>query len=100
VDFACCSGCSPVAAITLAGFSVLAAIFFHWQPGDMRQMINFMKNITIARGFLVLAAAGPGALALDNRHRLGAKRTAWFDAGRLRCERERASLEGRPGTSP
>jgi len=28
-----------------------------------------MKNITIAGGFLVLAGAGPGALALDNRLR-------------------------------
>jgi len=55
------------AAIALAGFCVLAAILFHWQPGDMMQMINFMKNITIAGGFLVLAGAGPGALALDNR---------------------------------
>jgi putative oxidoreductase len=55
------------AAIALAGFCVLAAIFFHWQPDDMMQMINFMKNITIAGGFLVLAGAGPGALALDNR---------------------------------
>jgi uncharacterized membrane protein YphA (DoxX/SURF4 family) len=32
-------------------------------------MINFMKNLTIAGGFLVLAGAGPGALALDNRFR-------------------------------
>jgi putative oxidoreductase len=55
------------AAIALAGFCVLAAILFHWQPGDMMQMINFMKNFTIAGGFLVLAGAGPGALALDNR---------------------------------
>lgn len=54
-------------AIALAGFCVLAAIFFHWQPDDQMQMINFMKNITIAGGFLVLAGAGPGALALDNR---------------------------------
>ena len=53
----------------LAGFCVLAAIFFHWQPGDQMQMINFVKNITIAGGFLVLAGAGPGALALDDRLR-------------------------------
>jgi putative oxidoreductase len=57
------------AAIALAGFCVLAAIFFHWQPGDMGQMINFMKNITLAGGFLVLAGAGPGAFALDDRFR-------------------------------
>jgi putative oxidoreductase len=57
------------AAIALAGFCVLAAWFFHYQPGDMGQMINFMKNITIAGGFLVLAGAGPGAFALDNLRR-------------------------------
>ena len=55
------------AAIALAGFCMLAAWFFHYQPGDQMQMINFMKNLTIAGGFLVLAGAGPGALALDNR---------------------------------
>ena len=54
------------AAIALAGFCVLAAYFFHYHPGDMGQMINFMKNITIAGGFLVLAGSGPGALALDD----------------------------------
>ncbi len=57
------------AALALAGFCVLAAIFFHWQPDDQMQMINFMKNITIAGGFLVLAGAGPGEFALDNRFR-------------------------------
>ena len=60
---------TPYAAIALAGFCLLAAWFFHYQPGDMGQMINFMKNITIAGGFLVLAGAGPGALALDNLRR-------------------------------
>jgi len=35
----------------------------------MGQMINFMKNITIAGGFLVFVGAGPGALALDNLRR-------------------------------
>ncbi|MGA7374584.1 MAG: DoxX family protein [Methyloceanibacter sp.] len=57
------------AAIALAGFCVLTAITFHWHPDDPMQMINFMKNITIAGGFLVLAGAGPGALALDDRNR-------------------------------
>jgi putative oxidoreductase len=48
---------------------VLTAIIFPWHPDDQMQMINFMKNITIAGGFLVLAGAGPGALALDDRNR-------------------------------
>ncbi|HLC09303.1 MAG TPA: DoxX family protein [Methyloceanibacter sp.] len=55
------------AALALAAFCVLAGILFHYQPGDMMQMINFMKNLTIAGGLLVLAGAGPGAYALDNR---------------------------------
>ena len=57
------------AALALAGFTVLAALLFHWEPGNQMQMISFMKNITIAGGFLVLAGAGPGAFALDNRRR-------------------------------
>ncbi len=57
------------AAIALAGFCVLAAYFFHYHPEDGMQMINFMKNITIAGGFLVLAGSSPGALALDNLRR-------------------------------
>jgi putative oxidoreductase len=56
-------------AILLAGFCVLAAFIFHFDMADRMQMINFMKNLTIAGGFLVLAGAGPGALALDNRFR-------------------------------
>ncbi len=55
------------AAIALAGFCVLSGYLFHYHPDDMMQMINFMKNITIAGGFLVLAGSGPGAYALDNR---------------------------------
>ena len=54
-------------AILLAGFCLLAAILFHFDLADRMQMINFMKNITIAGACLVLAGAGPGALALDNR---------------------------------
>lgn len=54
-------------ALAFAGFCVLAALLFHFKPDDQMQMISFMKNITIAGGFLVLAGAGPGALALDNR---------------------------------
>jgi putative oxidoreductase len=57
------------AAIALAGFCVLAAYFFHYQPDDQMQMINFAKNITIAGGFLVLAGSGPGAWALDSRRK-------------------------------
>ena len=59
--------CTRWWAILLAGFCILAALLFHLKPDDQMQMISFMRNITIAGGFLVLAGAGPGALALDNR---------------------------------
>jgi putative oxidoreductase len=58
------------AALALAAFCVLAALIFHayWGlPADqvMAQQINFWKNISIAGGFLVLAAFGPGAISVD-----------------------------------
>ena len=58
------------AALALAVFSVLAGLIFHnfWGvPADqvMMQQINFWKNISIAGGFLVLAAFGPGAISCD-----------------------------------
>jgi putative oxidoreductase len=58
------------AALALAVFSVLAALIFHayWGvPADqvMGQQINFWKNISIAGGFLVLAAFGPGGISFD-----------------------------------
>ncbi len=56
-----------LAALTLAGFSIVAALMFHANLADQIQFIMFMKNVTIAGGFLLLAANGPGAYALDNR---------------------------------
>ncbi len=58
------------AALALAIFSVLAGLIFHayWAvPADqvMSMQINFWKNLSIAGGFLVLAAFGPGAISVD-----------------------------------
>ena len=60
------------AVIALAGFSLLTAVVFHnfWaapQADQMGQQINFMKNLAIAGGMLVLAAFGPGRLSVDAR---------------------------------
>ncbi|RTR38670.1 DoxX family protein [Shewanella canadensis] len=55
------------AAIALAGFSVLAAVFFHSDFSNQAEMISFMKNLAIAGGFLMLFANGPGSYAMDNR---------------------------------
>ncbi len=60
-----------LAALALAGFSILAAIIFHNNFADQNQMIHFLKNLSIAGGFLFLFAYGPGAYALDNRSSSG-----------------------------
>jgi len=57
------------AAIALAGFCVLAAWFFHYQPGDMGQMINFMKTSLSQVGSSCWRAPARGAFALDNLRR-------------------------------
>ncbi len=55
-----------LAALGLAGFSIVTAVFFHANPGDQIQFIMFMKNIAIAGGFLFLVANGAGAFSLDS----------------------------------
>jgi putative oxidoreductase len=59
-------------ALVLAVFTLLAALIFHsfWAAAPAQfnaQFVNFMKNVSIAGGMLVLAAFGPGAISLDAR---------------------------------
>jgi len=56
-----------LSALVLAAFTIIAALFFHNQLGDMNQSIHFFKNLAIAGGLLQLAAFGAGALSLDAR---------------------------------
>jgi len=60
------------AAVALAGFTLLAAILFHANVSDQLQMVMFLKNLSIAGGFLLLAANGAGAWSIDARR--GARR--------------------------
>jgi len=58
------------AALALAVFTLLAAIIFHnfWAAdaaAKMGQQINFMKNISIVGGMLMVFAFGPGRLSVD-----------------------------------
>ena len=57
---------TKIASLALAGFCVVSAVMFHNDFSNQAQMTSFMKNITIAGGFLLLVAHGPGAYALDN----------------------------------
>ena len=54
-------------AYALAAFCVVAALIFHHNFADQMQMIMFMKNFTIAGGFLLLAVNGAGAFSLDKK---------------------------------
>ena len=56
-----------IVSVALAGFCVVSAVIFHNDFSNQSEMISFMKNVTIAGGFLLLVAHGPGAYALDNR---------------------------------
>jgi putative oxidoreductase len=56
-------------ALALAGFSVVSAVIFHFEPGNQGQMINFMKNLSMAGGFLVLAQVGAPWLSIDAMRR-------------------------------
>jgi len=56
-----------VAALLLAGYSLLTALVFHTNFADQIEMIMFLKNVAIAGGFLLLVANGAGALSVDRR---------------------------------
>jgi putative oxidoreductase len=55
------------AALALAGFCILAAVFFHLDFGSRNETISFLKNLAIAGGFLALLVSGPGAWSIDGR---------------------------------
>ena len=60
------------AALALALFTVVAALFFHnyWalpEAQQMMQKLNFTKNLAIAAGLLAFAAFGPGRWSIDGR---------------------------------
>jgi putative oxidoreductase len=58
-----------LAALALAGFSLASALLFHLQPQDQLQTIMLLKNISMAGGFLIVAAHGAGRFSLDARGR-------------------------------
>lgn len=60
------------AALLMALFTAVAALISHhfWNMPDAvrtTQYIQFMKNLAIIGGFLLLFAAGPGPWSLDRR---------------------------------
>jgi putative oxidoreductase len=56
-----------ITALLLAGYSLLTALIFHANFADQIEMAMFLKNVSIAGGFLLLVANGAGPLSLDRR---------------------------------
>jgi len=52
-------------SLALAGFCVLAALLFHSNFADPTQSIMFMKDLSIAGGFLIVFARGAGGFSVD-----------------------------------
>ena len=55
-------------ALFTAGFTVLTAFIFHSNFAEGVNSLMFMKNLTIAGGFLLLAVTGPGFVMHKNQH--------------------------------
>lgn len=53
-------------ALFTAGFTILTAFLFHSNFAEGVNQLMFMKNLSIAGGFLVLGLVGPGAYSIDH----------------------------------
>lgn len=56
-----------IVSLLLAGFSLVSALVFHANFADQTQMVMFLKNVSIAGGFLLLLANGAGRFSVDSR---------------------------------
>lgn len=56
-----------LAALGLAVFSIASALIFHNNIADQAEFLNFFKNLSMAGGFLILAANGTKSWSLDAR---------------------------------
>ncbi|RWA53451.1 hypothetical protein AU476_13985 [Cupriavidus sp. UYMSc13B] len=54
-------------AILFAGFCLVSAAIFHSQFSEQVQVIMFLKNVSIAGGFMLLAIDGAGPFSFDAR---------------------------------
>ena len=54
-----------IAAWVLAVFTVATGLVAHTGWADQMQMIQFLKNLAITGGFLLLASSGAGAYSID-----------------------------------
>jgi len=53
--------------LILAAWCIATAMVAHYHPENREQMINLMKNVCMAGGFLQVVAFGAGRLSVDRR---------------------------------
>lgn len=62
-----------VVAFLLAGYTLVTALIFHtigaFDGYEVQQTFNFLKNLAIIGGLLILIVNGPGAWSVDARRR-------------------------------
>lgn len=58
---------TQLVAFLLAGFCLLTAFLFHMDFAQDVQMYLFMKNLSMAGGFLILMRFGAGEFSMDNK---------------------------------
>jgi putative oxidoreductase len=56
-----------IVSVLLAGFCLISGAIFHNNFADQIQMLMFLKNVSMAGGFLLLAAVGAGRFAIDRQ---------------------------------
>lgn len=55
------------AAWAMAAFTVAAAVIGHNNFADQQDLTQFLKDLAIAGGFLLLTVTGPGAISVEGR---------------------------------
>ena len=80
-------------ALLLAGFCLTTALLFHNNFNDQQQITNFLKNVALAGGFLVLFAQRHMTWSYDTMRERRTADAATRDA-ELRAERAEGRLEG------
>ena len=80
-------------ALLLAGFCLVTAVLFHNNFADPVQSANFLKNVALAGGFLVLFAQRQMRWSYDTMRERRKADTAVHQA-ELRAERAEGRIEG------
>ncbi len=80
-------------ALLLAGFCLITAVLFHNNFADKLQAANFLKNVALAGGFLILFAQRHMMWSYDTMRERRSAETA-TRAAELRAERAEGRVEG------